>query len=134
MLPVVTLALPMTAVLAQVMRDGLDTALVQSFALSARARGLSAGRVRWRHAARARHALLPVVTLSGWAVGNLLGGAVTVETVFGRPGLGRVAAQAVQTSDAPVVTGVVLVSALAFVASNTAVDLLYPIIDPRLRR
>ncbi|MBB5081831.1 ABC transporter permease [Nonomuraea endophytica] len=130
-LPAVTLALPIAGVLAQVLREGLESALAQPFALTARARGLSQTAVRLRHALR--HAAGSLATLAGWLVGTLLGGAVLVETVFGRPGLGALTLQAVQNRDMPVVMGVVLVSALTFVVISALVDLLYLAIDPRLR-
>lgn len=130
-LPAVTLAVPMAGLLSQVLRSGLDAALEQPFTLAARARGLSAVAVRARHALR--HALIPAITLGGWLFGGLLGGTVLVETVFARPGLGRVAVTAIDAKDMPVVLGVVLVSAAGFVVVNTAVDLLYAAVDPRLR-
>ncbi|WP_219825890.1 ABC transporter permease [Nonomuraea typhae] len=130
-LPALTLALPIAGVLAQVLREGLESALAQPFALTARARGLSQSAVRLRHALR--HAAGSLATLTGWLVGTLLGGAVLVETVFGRPGLGALTLQAVQNRDMPVVMGVVAVSAAVFVAISAAVDLLHRVIDPRLK-
>ena len=130
-LPALTLALPMAGVLAQVLREGLEAALEQPFTVTARARGLSATGVRLRHALR--HAALPLVTLTGWLAGSLLGGAVLVETVFGRPGIGALILQATTDKDMPLVIGLVLLSALAFVLASTVVDLLYLVIDPRLR-
>ena len=130
-LPAVTLALPLTGVLSQVLREGLETALGQPFVLTARSRGLSVTAVRLRHALR--HAAVPLVTLTGWLTGSLLGGAVLVETVFGRPGIGALALQATTNKDMPLVIGLVLLSALVFVVLSTLVDLLYLVIDPRLR-
>jgi peptide/nickel transport system permease protein len=130
-LPALTLALPMTGVLAQVLREGLESALEQPFTVTARSRGLSTTAVRLRHALR--HAALPLVTLAGWLAGSLLGGAVLVETVFGRPGIGALILQATTNKDMPLVIGLVLLSALVFVVISTAVDLLYLVIDPRLR-
>jgi peptide/nickel transport system permease protein len=131
-LPAVTLALPIAGVLTQVLRDGLDRALDEPFAVTARARGLRENAVLIRHALR--HALLPAVTLTGWLFGILLGGAVIIEQVFGRPGLGQVTLQAVTTKDMPVVLAVVVLSAAVYVVLNTAADLAYLLIDPRLRR
>ncbi|MEW9529251.1 ABC transporter permease [Microbispora sp. NPDC049125] len=130
-LPCVALALPIAGVLAQVTREGLERALDQPFALTARARGATENRIRLRHALR--HAALPVLTLSGWALGELLAGAVVVETVFARQGLGHVVVTAVRGRDFPVVTGVVVLSALTFSLINTALDLLYRFVDPRMR-
>ncbi|MFD9728011.1 ABC transporter permease [Streptomyces sp. NPDC059072] len=131
-LPVATLALPIAAVLAQVLREGLLDALRQPFALTARARGLREHTVRSRHALR--HAALPALTLAGWFTGTLLGGAVVVENVFARSGIGRVALQAVGGRDLPVVQGVVTLSAVAFVLVGAVVEVLYAVVDPRLRK
>jgi peptide/nickel transport system permease protein len=130
-LPWITLALPIASALSLVMRDGLERALEQPFAITARARGATQTRIRFRHALR--HALLPALTLSGWALGQLLGGVVVVETVFARAGIGEVVVTAVNGRDYPVVTGVVILAAVAFVLINTGVDLLYQVVDPRLR-
>ena len=130
-LPVVTLALAIFGPLSQVMRAEMDVALEQPFALTARTRGLSEWSVRWRHAFR--HALIPGLTISAEMFGSLLAGAIITEQVFGRPGLGRITLQAVTNQDIPVVVGVVLFVATIFVTTNIAVDLLYRLIDPRLR-
>jgi peptide/nickel transport system permease protein len=130
-LPAVTLALGMVGVFAQVLRDGLAHALEEPFVLSARARGTGETMVRIRHAFR--HALVSVITLAGWLLGALLGGAVLIETVFSRPGLGRILATAIEDRDFPLVTGIVVVSGLLFTLINLGVDLLYQVIDPRLR-
>ncbi|GIE78274.1 ABC transporter permease [Actinoplanes philippinensis] len=131
-LPAVTMGLPIAGVLAQVLRDGLDRALDEPFAITARARGLRERAVLIRHALR--HALMPAVTMLGWLTGVLLGGTVIIEQVFGRPGLGQVTLQAVGNGDMPVVLAVVVLAAAAFVVINTAADLAYLVIDPRLRR
>ncbi|MCX5064406.1 ABC transporter permease [Micromonospora lupini] len=131
-LPAVTLALPVAGLLAQVLRDGLDRALDEPFVLTARSRGVRERTVLLRHALR--HALLPAVTLAGWLFGILLGGAVIVEQVFGRPGLGQVTLTAVTSKDMPVVLAVVTLSAAVYVAVNTIADLTYLLVDPRLRR
>jgi peptide/nickel transport system permease protein len=131
-LPAVTLALPIAGVLTQVLRDGLDRALSEPFAVTARSRGLAENAVLIRHALR--HALLPAVTLTGWLFGVLLGGAVIVEQVFGRPGLGQVTLAAVNSKDMPVVLAVVVLSAFVYVVINTLADVVYLAIDPRLRR
>ena len=130
-LPALTLALPVAALLAQTLRDGLDRALDEPFIVTARARGLGEGSVLVRHTLR--HALLPAVTLTGWMFGALLGGAVIVEQVFGRPGVGTVTRQAVTTGDLPVVMAVVMCSAVGYVLCTLAADLAYVVIDPRLR-
>ncbi|OAA19624.1 peptide/nickel transport system permease protein [Frankia sp. EI5c] len=130
-LPVLTLALPISAVLIQVLREGLLSALEAPFALTARSRGLAEHAVRSRHALR--HAALPALTLAGWFTGALLGGAVIVERVFARPGVGRVTLQAISSRDFPVVQGAILLSAIAFVLISALLEVLYVVIDPRLR-
>ncbi|MCM3822386.1 ABC transporter permease [Streptomyces sp. DR3-1] len=129
-LPAVTLAAGLVGVLSQVLREELERALEQPFVLTARARGSGETAIRFRHALR--HGLIPLVTLAGWAVGALFGGAVVVESVFSRQGLGQVTAIAVAGRDLPVVTGVVLVSAVAFALINLAVDVVYRLVDPRI--
>jgi peptide/nickel transport system permease protein len=130
-LPALTLALPIAGILSQVIRHGLEGAGAQPFVDSARARGLSDAQLLRRHTLR--HASLPAVTLAAYIVGNLLGGAVIVEQLFGRPGIGRVALDAINNRDIPVVMALVVLAAVVFVVVNFVVDLLYPILDPRLR-
>lgn len=131
-LPALTLALPLAGFLGQVTRDEFASAMEQPFAVSARARGMSDWGVRWRHALR--HAVLPGLTLSGWALGSLFSTAVIVESVFVRPGLGRVLVDAVTSKDMPVVIGVTLFVAAVYVLANLLVDLGFVRVDPRLRR
>jgi peptide/nickel transport system permease protein len=130
-LPTLTLALPLAGFLGQVTRDEFSSAMEQPFAVSARARGMSDLAVRWRHALR--HAVLPGLTLSGWALGSLFSTAVIVEAVFVRPGLGRVLVDAVKSQDMPVVVGVTLFVAAVYVLANLLVNLAFGRIDPRLR-
>lgn len=128
-LPVVTLAIPVAGFLGQVTRDSLLDAASAPFAVSARARGESPSGVFGRHLLR--HAALPGLALSGWAFGSLLSGAVVVESVFARPGLGRTLLQAVTLRDIPLVTGVALVSALAYIVVVALGDLAERAVDPR---
>jgi peptide/nickel transport system permease protein len=130
-LPAITLALPTAGILAQVLREAMEKALEQPFVTTVRARGLSETRVRSAHVLR--HALLPIVTLGGWLVGGLLGGAVITEKVFGRPGLGTVTLNAITSQDVPVVLAVVLLAAFIYVVISTLLDIAYLFIDPRLR-
>ncbi|MEO6201203.1 MAG: ABC transporter permease [Cryobacterium sp.] len=130
-LPVLTLAMPLAGFLGQIMREPLLAALESPFVLSARARGEGPRGIRWTHAIR--HAALPAISLSGWAFGSLISGAVVVETVFARPGLGRTLLNAVTVRDVPVVVGVVLVVAVAYILMTLATDLASRIADPRLR-
>ena len=130
-LPALTLALPISGILSQVLRDGLTRAADQPFALTARARGLGYPALVARHTLR--HAAADGLTLSGYILGSLIGGAVLVETVFGRPGIGRVTLRAVIDRDLPVVLGIIVFVAIAFAVINLLVDLAYELIDPRLR-
>lgn len=130
-LPALSLGLSLGAVLGQVLREGLERALEEPFALTVRSWGASDFVLRLRHGLR--HAALPAVTLAGWLVGNLLSGAVITEAVFGRPGLGRITVDAVLSHDMPVVLAVAILSALIYVVMSTLVDILYLLLDPRLR-
>jgi peptide/nickel transport system permease protein len=130
-LPTLTLALPIAAVLTQVLRSSLEEVLDQPFITTARARGLGDAAVRLRHGLR--HSLIPLATMSGFVIGGLLGGTVIVESLFTRQGLGRTLLAAVNAKDMPVVLGVVLLSAVVYVFVNFVVDLLYPLLDPRLK-
>src|SRR5690606_41541086 len=80
-----------------------------------------------------RGAVLPAVTLSGWALGATISGAVVVESIFNRPGIGRVLVTAVGSQDIPVVTGIVVLIASVYVVTNLLVDVLYTVVDPRVR-
>lgn len=131
-LPVVTLAVPLVGVLTQVLRERMEHTLHEPFVTTLRARGLSESEVRSRHVLR--HAGLPALTLSSVIVGSLLSGTAVIETLFSRPGIGRLAVDALQDRDIPLVMGVVIFAAFVFILLNTAVDLLYPLIDPRLRK
>lgn len=129
-LPAVTLALPTGAQVAQVLTRSLLATLDEPYVDVALAKGAGPGRVLLRHALR--NAALPALTVIGVLVGVLLAGSVVVETVFSRPGLGRLTISAVTYHDIPVVQGVVMVGALAYVVANLVVDLLYPLLDPRI--
>ncbi|MDR1151586.1 MAG: ABC transporter permease, partial [Bifidobacteriaceae bacterium] len=130
-LPAVAVGAPIACFLAQILREGLDRALEQPFAVTARARGLSRLGLTFTHALR--HATLPAMTISGLIFGNLLGGAVICEQVFGRAGIGTLAVTAINTKDIPVILAIALVSAIVFVVVTTVVDLLSLAVDPRLR-
>lgn len=130
-LPAVTLALPVAALLGQVLRDGIESAERQPFATTVRARGAGHVRLTLRHTLR--HGAAGALTLTAYLVGSLLGGAVLVETVFARPGLGRVTLSAITDRDLPVLSGIILLSAFTFVVVNLAVELVHPLLDPRMR-
>ncbi|MFJ9707146.1 ABC transporter permease [Streptomyces sp. NPDC101234] len=129
-LPALTLAVPTGALVAQVLAKSLLTALDQAYVETVRAKGAGRRRVHLRHALR--NASLPALTVVGLLVGQLIAGSVVVETVFSRDGLGRVTAAAVTAQDIPLVQGVVVFGALIFVATNLIVDLVYPLLDPRI--
>ena len=130
-LPALTLALPVSALIGQVLRDGIDAAEREPFAETVRSRGAGPVRLVMRHSLR--HGAASALTLTAYLIGSLLGGAVLVETVFARPGLGRVTLTAIVDRDLPVVAGVIMLSALVFVIVNVIVELLHPVLDPRLR-
>jgi len=130
-LPVITLAVPIAAPLAQVLMRSIDEVREQPFVTVVQARGASTSWLLWRNVAR--NALLPTLTMAGLLFGELVGGAVVTETVFARAGIGQLTAQAVANRDTPVLLAVVVVSTVAFVTINLIVDLLYPVLDARLR-
>lgn len=130
-LPVVTLAVPLVGVITQLLRERVEHQLHEPFVTTVRARGVSEARLRSRHLLR--HASVPVLTLSSIIFGSLLTGTVVIETLFARPGIGRVIVLALQDRDVPVVLGFVVFAAVVFIVINTVVDLLLPLIDPRLK-
>ncbi|MET0008795.1 MAG: nickel ABC transporter permease [Candidatus Thiodiazotropha sp. 6PLUC9] len=130
-LPAVTLGTGFAAILARMVRSSLLEVLGEDFVRTARAKGLSELKVIWRHAMR--NAWLPVATLVGLQLGALLGGAVVTEVVFDWPGIGSLMIEAIQKRDYPVVQGCVLFISLMYVLVNTLTDLLYGLIDPRIR-
>ena len=129
-LPAVTLGAQAAAVLARLTRASLLDVLPSDFVRTARAKGVAGVRVLFRHALR--NALIPVVTVMGLQFGSLLGGAVIVESVFARSGLGRFAVAAVQSRDFPVIQGIVLFAAAVYALVNLSVDVVYLAIDPRI--
>ncbi|MCU1525458.1 MAG: transporter permease [Microbacteriaceae bacterium] len=131
LLPALTLAIPLAGFMGQATRTEFENSLEQPFVLTARMRGMGDLEVRLRHVLR--HSVLPAVTLSGWALGATISGAVVVETVFTRAGIGKVLTTAVNTQDLPVVTGVVVLIAALYVIANLVVDVIYILIDPRLK-
>jgi peptide/nickel transport system permease protein len=129
-LPAVTLGVLSSAVLARLTRAAMLEALSNDFIRTARAKGLKEHTVVIRHALR--NALIPIVTIVGLQIGGLLSGAFIIEAVFGYPGIGQLAVNALRVRDFPVIQGIVLLVALIYVAINILVDLLYSIIDPRI--
>lgn len=131
LLPALTLGIPLAGFLGQVIRKEFEVGLDQPFALTARMRGMGDTGVRVRHVLR--HSVLPGVTLSGWALGSLFSGAVIAESIFTRPGLGKILVTAVNSRDLPVVCGIVILVAAIYVLANLLVDIAYTLIDPRLK-
>jgi peptide/nickel transport system permease protein/oligopeptide transport system permease protein len=130
-LPAVTLASHAAAVLARITRSSMLEVLRHEYIRTARSKGLADRLVVYRHALR--NALIPVLTIIGLQFGGLLAGTVIVESVFARPGLGRLAVSAILARDFPVVQGIVLVVATMYVFVNLTVDALYATLDPRIR-
>jgi peptide/nickel transport system permease protein len=130
-LPIITVAIPISAPLAQILLRSIDEVSTRPFVAVARAKGASESDVLWRHVLR--NALLPVLTVAGLLLGELIAGALITETVFGLGGLGQLTQQAVNNQDVAVLQAVVVISALGFVVINLAVDLLMPLLDPRLQ-
>jgi len=130
-LPAVTLGMIAAAIIARLTRSSMLEVLGQDYVRTARAKGLGSGSVIVRHALR--NALIPVVTVFGLQFGNLLAGAVIVETVFSRPGLGRLIVGGILAKDFPLVQGTVLFVAAAYVLINVVVDVAYAYVDPRIR-
>lgn len=130
-LPTFALALPIAAVLTQVLRQGLEDILDQPFIAMARARGMSETGVRLRHALR--HAVVPLITLAGFVFASLLGGAVVVELLFSRQGIGRLMLDAANAKDVPMVLGITLLAATIYVVVNLLVDLINHWVDPRVK-
>lgn len=128
-LPALALAIPTGGFIAQVCRAGVDDARDAPFIESARARGETELGVRLRHILR--HGVVPGLNLTAWALGSLLGGAAVIEVIFARPGLGRTLVGAVVARDIPVVLGVVLFAALAYVVVALVTDLVIARVDPR---
>jgi len=130
-MPAVALGTIAAAIIARLTRSSMLEVLGQDYVRTARAKGLGGFAVVVRHALR--NALIPVVTVFGLQFGNLLAGAVIVETVFSRPGLGRLIVGAILSKDFPLVQGTVLFVATAYVLINVVVDMAYAYVDPRIR-
>jgi peptide/nickel transport system permease protein len=129
-LPVAALALIYMALFLRVMRSGMAEAWTLDFVLFARSKGLSRSRIVLRHVAR--NALLPLVTMLGLQSAAMLGGSVVIESIFAIPGFGRLAQEAVSGRDAPLLMGIIVVSAVLVICVNLLVDLVYAALDPRV--
>jgi peptide/nickel transport system permease protein len=130
-LPAATLGVLGAGWYARMVRSAMIDVLSQDYVRTARAKGLSSRRIILRHALP--NAILPIIAMIGIDIGQFMGGVVVVEAVYGWPGIGQLAWQAIQQIDIPIIMGVTLTSALAIVIGNLLADLIAPVIDPRIR-
>lgn len=131
-LPALTLGLGLAASIARMTRSSMLEILGRDFVRSLRARGMGEGRIIWRHVLR--NAAIPIVTIVGLQLGNLMGGTVLVEALFNWPGLSTLLVTAVSNRNYPLVQGSILTIAALFILINLCVDLAYSLLDPRIRR
>jgi len=130
-MPAISLGAYYMSAIARLIRASLIDVLQQDYIRTARAKGLSRWRIVVRHGLR--NALIPVITVQGMYFASLLGGALVTEIIFAWPGIGRLAVQAIQNRDFPLVQAIVLLAALVFVGINLIIDLLYVVLNPRIR-
>jgi ABC-type dipeptide/oligopeptide/nickel transport system permease component len=130
-LPAATLGAALAAILTRMVRGSMLEELSSDYVRTARAKGLSTGAVLFRHAFR--NALIPIITILGLQFGTLLAGTIVTETIFSWPGIGRLTVQAISSRDYPLLQGCILVIAVSYVVVNLLTDLLYSLIDPRVR-
>lgn len=130
-LPVFTIAAITIASFSRYMRSSLMEAMTEDFVRTARAKGASPRRVLYRHALR--NALIPIITLLGLSIPTIVSGAVVTETVFNYPGMGLLAYQAAENTDIPLLLGIAFVATLATVVGSLLADILYALLDPRIR-
>jgi peptide/nickel transport system permease protein len=130
-LPSLTLGLAISSVYVRLLRSSLLDSLSQEFVRSARARGLSEGRIFFLHAFR--HSLPPVITVFGVSLGSLIGGVVVIEVLFAYPGIGKLVVDAIRQRDYPLIQGYILIMAVVVFLVNTAVDLSYRYLNPEMK-
>jgi ABC-type dipeptide/oligopeptide/nickel transport system permease component len=130
-LPAATLGAALAAILTRMVRSSMLEELSSDYVRTARAKGLPMRTVLFRHAFR--NALIPVITILGLQFGTLLAGAIVTETIFSWPGIGRLTVQAISARDYPLLQGCILVIAVSYVLVNLLTDILYAVIDPRVR-
>ena len=130
-LPAATLGAALAAILTRMVRGSMLEELSSDYVRTARAKGLSTSAVLFRHAFR--NALIPIITILGLQFGTLLAGTIVTETIFSWPGIGRLTVQAISSRDYPLLQGCILVIAVSYVVVNLLTDLLYTLIDPRVR-
>lgn len=131
-LPGLTIGLAVSAAIAQVLGKGIQTALREPFVDVLRTKGVSRWGIQFGHVLK--NAAIPALTIVALVFGGIFAGAVITETVFSRAGLGRLLQSSVNAQDIPVVQAIVIIAAIAYAGVNLAVDLLYPLVDPRIRR
>ncbi|HEX4003900.1 MAG TPA: nickel ABC transporter permease [Candidatus Acidoferrales bacterium] len=130
-LPAITLGAALAAILTRMVRSSVIEELSSDYVRTARAKGLSESQVLFRHAFR--NALIPILTILGLQFGTLLAGAIVTETIFSWPGIGRLAVQAISARDYPLLQGCILLIAVSYVAVNLLTDMIYALVDPRVR-
>ena len=130
-LPAFTLGFASAGLLARLVRSSMLDVLREDYVRTAMAKGLQYRQVVSRHALR--NALIPAITVIGYSLGGLLGGAVVTETVFTIPGMGRLVVQSIARRDYPLIQGAIMIIAAIYVIVNLIVDILYVYIDPRIR-
>jgi peptide/nickel transport system permease protein len=130
-LPAVSLGFGYSAIIARLVRSNLVQVLGQEYILTARSKGLAERIVLFRHALK--NALIPVITMVGLQFGNMMGSAVVIEVLFARVGLGRLLVTAILQRDYPLIQGTILIFGGIYILSNLAIDLLYSVVDPRIR-
>ena len=131
LLPALTLGAALAAILTRMVRGSMLEELSSDYVRTARAKGLPERKVLFRHAFP--NALIPIITIVGLQFGTLLAGAIVTETIFSWPGIGRLTVQAIQSRDYPLLQGCILVIALSYVVVNLLTDLVYALVDPRVR-
>ena len=130
-LPAITLGAALAAILTRMVRSAVIEELSSDYVRTARAKGLSESAVLFRHAFR--NALIPIITILGLQFGTLLAGTIVTETIFSWPGIGRLAVQAIESRDYPLLQGCILLIAVSYVAVNLLTDVIYSLVDPRVR-
>ena len=130
-LPAITLGAALAAILTRMVRGSMIEELSSDYVRTARAKGIAETSVLFRHAFP--NALIPVITIVGLQFGSLLAGTIVTESIFSWPGIGRLAVQAISARDYPLLQGCILVIALSYVAVNLLTDLVYALVDPRVR-
>jgi ABC-type dipeptide/oligopeptide/nickel transport system permease component len=131
LLPAITLGAALAAILTRMVRTSVIEELSSDYVRTARAKGLSESAVLFRHAFR--NALIPILTILGLQFGTLLAGTIVTESIFSWPGVGRLAVQAIQARDYPLLQGCILLIAVSYVFVNLMTDLVYALVDPRVR-